>query len=152
MIRKRIDEHSKAPGRGRGARFTPIRRETAGRSCCVPVVRGPPRELDDGWTASLSVPVSSLHRSLAVLEGPDADPAPWQPRRHPLRAKRVKLSGHHHHLVCTKDPAASAKGDCGMRGRMGEALSPVWSARSPEAPASNLIHTLEIEGWCAECA
>lgn len=96
-----------------------------------------------------SVPLSSLYRTLSVLE--DAGVL-----AHHLGAKGLTryelaewLSGHHHHLVCV---------DCGS-------VSDVEIPASQEDKVRSLVreiaataafdptdHALEIEGHCARCA
>jgi len=95
------------------------------------------------------VPLSSLYRTLAVLE--DAGVV-----AHHLGAKGLTryelaewLAGHHHHLVCV---------DCGVvddieiptsQEESVRALVADVAARAAFAPTD---HTLEIEGHCARCA
>ena len=96
-----------------------------------------------------SVPLSSLYRTLAILEESGVV-------AHHLGAKGLTryelaewLTGHHHHLVCL---------DCGS-------VSDIEIPRSQEESVRGLVseiaalasftptdHALEIEGTCARCA
>lgn len=96
-----------------------------------------------------SVPVSSLYRSLAVLEEAGVL-APHFSSPGLTRYELAEwLSGHHHHLVCI---------DCGqvqdlpatpaVENRLQKIVRDV--AREAEFTETN--HALEIEGRCARCA
>lgn len=96
-----------------------------------------------------SIPLSSLYRSLAVLEEAGVL-APHFSSPGLTRYELAEwLSGHHHHLVCI---------DCGhvqdlpapdpVEDRLQEIVADV----AREASFTELNHALEIEGRCARCA
>jgi len=96
-----------------------------------------------------AVPLSSLYRTLAVLEEAGVL-VPHFGHKSVTRYELAEwLTGHHHHLVCI---------DCG-------AVDDVELPRTMEQKVANLVegisahagftptdHTLEIEGRCARCA
>jgi len=145
-IEKRIDTRVEERLSATGVRYTPAR-----RAVVAELLRsGGPRsaaELDDGLRRS--VPLSSLYRSLAVLEEAGVL-IPHHGTRGVTRYEPAEwLSGHHHHLVCT---------DCG-------AVEDVAVSRSDEGRLDDLVgaiagragfraggHALEIEGRCVRCA
>ena len=96
-----------------------------------------------------SVPLSSLYRTLSVLEEAGVV-------AHHLGAKGLTryelaewLTGHHHHLVCV---------ECGQVADIEIPSSHEESVRDLVARIASLAsfqpsdHALEIEGRCAECA
>ncbi len=95
------------------------------------------------------VPLSSLYRSLAVLEA-SGILAPHLGTRGVTRYELAEwLSGHHHHLVCIEcgkvvDVELDPSGE--------DHLEDVVSIVSRSAGFSLTGHTLEIEGQCPECA
>lgn len=130
----------------RGARYT------AGRRRVVETVRdapGPQTAAQLALRMGSEVPVSSLYRSLAVLE--DAGIVD----RHPgadgtSRYESAEwIAGHHHHVVCVEcgamedvelDPATEAR------------LTVVASRVAELAGFRARGHGLEIEGVCRRCA
>lgn len=94
------------------------------------------------------VPLSSLYRTLTVLE--DADVVtPHHGARGITRYELSEwLTGHHHHLVCSECGGVT---DVRLEESSEETLSHLVglvSGTSGFAPAG---HTLEIEGVCASC-
>ena len=95
------------------------------------------------------VPLSSLYRSLAVLEEAGVL-APHYSSPGLTRYELAEwLTGHHHHLLCVEcgrvqDLAATD----GIERRLQEIVADVAS----DASFTDLNHALEIEGQCAECA
>jgi Fur family ferric uptake transcriptional regulator len=95
-----------------------------------------------------SIPLSSLYRSLAVLEEAGVL-IPHHGRRGLTRYEPAEwLSGHHHHLVCTscgtvEDVAVAPAEERQMKRLLGAIASRVGF--EPEG------HTLEIEGRCSRC-
>lgn len=96
-----------------------------------------------------AVPLSSLYRTLAVLEEAGV-------LAHHLGAKGLTryelaewLTGHHHHLVCVS---------CGKVSDVEIPLSHEESVRALVSQIASLAsfqpsdHALEIEGLCVECA
>lgn len=145
-IEKRVDKHIEERLVAAGVRFTATR-----RAVIEELLRsGGPRsaaELDEGLRRS--IPVSSLYRSLAVLEEAGVL-IPHHGSRGVTRYEPAEwLSGHHHHLVCTEcggveDVAVSRSDEGRLNGLVG-----AIAGRAGFQPGG---HSLEIEGRCAECA
>ncbi|NND84122.1 MAG: transcriptional repressor [Acidimicrobiia bacterium] len=96
-----------------------------------------------------AIPLSSLYRSLAVLEEAGVI-APHFSSPGLTRYELAEwLSGHHHHLVCiecgqVQDLAASES--------IEERLQAIVADVAREASFAEVNHALEIEGRCARCA
>ena len=96
-----------------------------------------------------AVPVSSLYRTLAVLEEAGVL-APHYSSPGLTRYELAEwLSGHHHHLVCI---------DCGqvedlpVDDTTEDQLRALVSTVAESVSFSETNHALEIEGRCAKCA
>jgi len=96
-----------------------------------------------------SVPVSSLYRSLGVLEEAGVL-APHHGARGVTRYELAEwLAGHHHHLVCV---------DCGtvedvtVPKAREAAVNQLVDALARQAGFTPLDHVLEVEGRCPRCA
>jgi Fe2+ or Zn2+ uptake regulation protein len=96
-----------------------------------------------------AVPLSSLYRSLAVLE--DAGVViPHHGARSLTRYELAEwLTGHHHHFVCVQcgaveDVEIPREREALVRGLVEDLSAP--------ASFTPLNHTLEIEGRCRRCA
>ncbi len=96
-----------------------------------------------------SVPLSSLYRSLAVLEEVGVL-APHYSSPGLTRYELAEwLSGHHHHLVCIGcGRVQDLEADDAIERRLQEIVADVARAAS----FAELNHALEIEGHCARCA
>jgi len=141
-----IEEHVVDRLTAVGARFTAARRAVFEE---LLQSEGPRSAAEVHEGLRRSIPLSSLYRSLAVLE--DAGVVtPHHGTRGVTRYEPAEwLSGHHHHLRCTEcgrveDVAVSAAEERrmaqlvgGMAGRAGFHLTG---------------HTLEIEGRCERCS
>jgi Fe2+ or Zn2+ uptake regulation protein len=137
QVRRRLGE--------RGVRYTPHRRAVVTALARADGPRSAAELRDD---IGDSIPVSSLYRSLGVLERAGVL-TPHLGSRDVIRYELAEwISGHHHHLVCI---------DCGSVEDV-TVPSPVESeVRSLVAGIAGgsftpLAHTLEIEGRCARCA
>ena len=96
-----------------------------------------------------AIPMSSLYRSLAVLE----DAGVLAPHFSSPGLTRYELAewlrGHHHHLVCI---------DCGQvqdlpaNEAIEDRLQEIVAAVASTASFTETNHALEIEGHCAQCA
>lgn len=95
------------------------------------------------------VPVSSLYRTLAVLEEAGVL-APHYSSPGLTRYELAEwLSGHHHHLVCIDcGQVEDLPADEAVEGQLRSLVSSV--AKSASFTETN--HALEIEGRCALCA
>ena len=96
-----------------------------------------------------SVPLSSLYRSLAVLEEAGVL-APHYSSPGLTRYELAEwLSGHHHHLVCI---------DCGqvqdlpVSDSVEDRLQEIVADVARDASFTEMSHALEIEGRCVRCA
>lgn len=96
-----------------------------------------------------SVPLSSLYRTLSVLEEAGVV-------AHHLGAKGLTryelaewLTGHHHHLVCVDCGQVS---DIEIPASQEESVRALVAQIASQASFTPSDHALEIEGTCAECA
>lgn len=145
MATTNLDRQVEARLRDRGQRYT-----TARRAVVATLVSGDgPRSAAEIHTElERIVPLSSLYRSLTVLEEAGAV-APHHGARGLTRYEIAEwLVGHHHHLVCV---------DCGIvedieipeahESRLRHLIDDVSAAAS----FSPTDHSLEIEGRCNRC-
>ena len=126
-------------------------RYTRGRKTVVATLAGadgPLSAAEIHETLRGTVPLSSLYRSLAVLEEADVL-APHHGTKGLTRYELAEwLRGHHHHLICV---------DCGsvedveVSDRHERQVTDVVEAISASAEFTPVNHALEIEGRCAEC-
>lgn len=95
-----------------------------------------------------SLPLSSLYRSLAVLEGAGVL-APHYSSPGLTRYELAEwLSGHHHHLVCIEcGQVQDLPANEAIEDRLQEIVADVAGAAS----FVETNHALEIEGRCARC-
>jgi Fur family ferric uptake transcriptional regulator len=127
-------------------------RYTGGRQTVVHVLAGSDgplsaSELHDQTRGSL--PLSSIYRSLAVLEEVGVL-APHHGTKGLTRYELAEwLKGHHHHLVCIDCGAVE---DVAVADHHESQVDEVVSAISSKASFTPVNHALEIEGRCARCA
>jgi Fur family ferric uptake transcriptional regulator len=126
-------------------------RYTAGRRSVVDTLArasGPlsAAELSERLT---HLPLSSIYRTLAVLEGAGVV-------AHHLGAKGLTrfelaewLAGHHHHLVCIDCGSVS---DVDIPGEHEDEVRALVAEIAALASFSPIDHALEIEGRCSRCA
>ncbi len=96
-----------------------------------------------------SVPLSSLYRSLAVLEEAGVL-APHFSSPGLTRYELAEwLTGHHHHLVCV---CCGSVQDVAIGDGVEQRLRKIVSDIANTASFSELNHALEIEGHCVGCA
>jgi Fe2+ or Zn2+ uptake regulation protein len=126
-------------------------RYTTGRQMVVQALAasdGPRSAAELHEEIGAAVPLSSLYRSLSVLEGAGVVEPHFGVRGITRYELAEWISGHHHHLVCT---------ECGS-------VEDIDVARGLEAKVRALVdeiaagvsflavdHTLEIEGRCGRC-
>ena len=128
-----------------GVRYTPHRRTVVEALAAAEGPRSAAELLDD---LRGRIPMSSLYRSLAVLEEAGVL-TPHLGARDVIRYELAEwISGHHHHLVCidcgsVEDVAVSDPVESKVRGLV---ASIAGAGFTPTG------HTLEIEGRCAVCA
>lgn len=136
-VEKRLAEHEVRYTRGRRAVVTTLARADGPLSAA---------ELE---TAIGALPLSSIYRSLAVLEEAGVL-APHHGTKGLTRYELAEwLRGHHHHLVCiecgsVEDVEVSEEHETEV-----ERIVKEISAATTFTPFS---HALEIEGRCARCA
>lgn len=146
MTKSTLERQVEARLRDRDIRFTNGRRAVVD---ALARASGPmsAAELDDQLGAE--VPLSSLYRTLSVLEGAGVV-VPHLGAKGLSRFELAEwLTGHHHHLVCI---------DCGSVSDIDIPTSKEESVRSLVSDIAALAsfsptdHSLEIEGRCARCA
>lgn len=95
------------------------------------------------------VPLSSLYRTLSVLESAGVV-KPHHGARDVVRYELADwLSGHHHHLVCT---GCGRVDDVALSPHHEETLEAMAADVADAAGFSGVEHGLEIEGTCEDCA
>lgn len=127
-------------------------RYTRGRRAVVNTLaraEGPMSAAEISDVIGESVPLSSLYRTLSVLEEAGVV-------AHHLGAKGLTryeldewLTGHHHHLVCVSCGQVS---DIEIPTNQEENVRKLVAEISALASFDPSDHALEIEGTCAECA
>lgn len=95
------------------------------------------------------VPLSSIYRSLAVLEQAEVLTRHLGTRGVTRFELAEWLTGHHHHLVCT---TCGAVDDVHLSADAEEALHMVVSSIATRRGYEPSSHTLDIEGRCGRCA
>ena len=95
-----------------------------------------------------AVPLSSIYRTLAVLEESEVL-APHHGTKGITRYELAEwLRGHHHHLICLDCGSVE---DVDVTDRHEQQVEKVVAAISESAEFMPLNHALEIEGRCAQC-
>jgi Fur family ferric uptake transcriptional regulator len=141
-----VDQRVEERLSGRSVRYTRARRLVVG---ALGRAEGPRSAAELQDDLGRQVPVSSLYRSLGVLEEAGVV-APHHGARGVTRYELAEwLAGHHHHLVCVQCGAVEdvivPKGkEVGIR-----ELVDTLARDSGFMP---LDHVLEIEGRCSRCA
>ena len=141
-----VDERVEGRLADHGVRYTRGRRSVV---TALARADGPRSAAELGAALGAAVPVSSLYRSLGVLEEAGVV-SPHHGIKGVTRYELAEwLTGHHHHLICI---------ECGLvedvdvpRGREAVIVDLVdeLASRSGFAPVD---HVLEIEGRCGRCA
>jgi Fur family ferric uptake transcriptional regulator len=140
-----VDQRVEDRLRSEGVRYTPARRSVIS---ALGRAEGPRSAAELHDDLDRRIPVSSLYRSLGVLEEAGVV-APHHGARGVTRYELAEwLAGHHHHLVCV---------DCGVvedvtvpKGRE-VAILELVETLAERAGFSPLDHVLEIEGRCPRC-
>lgn len=140
------EQHIEERLAGAGARYTAARRRVMAELLRAP---GPRSAAELHLALRRSVPLSSLYRSLAVLESAGVV-VPHHSARGLTRYEPAEwLAGHHHHLVCTSCGRVEDLEVSPADERRMAVLVGAISARAGFSPGG---HTLEIEGRCGSCA
>lgn len=130
----------------RGVRYTRGRRTVI---AALAGADGPMSAMELHAAIAGAVPLSSIYRSLVVLE--DADVlAPHHGARGLTRYELSEwLRGHHHHLICIDCGSVE---DVDVADRHERQVERVVADISSSASFTALNHALEIEGRCAGCS
>ena len=127
-------------------------RYTTGRQTVIEILaraEGPLSAAEIHDAADAALPVSSIYRTLSVLEGAGVL-APHHGTRGLTRYELAEwLRGHHHHLVCIDCGAVE---DVAVAEHHETQVGEVVSAISSKAAFTPINHALEIEGRCIRCA
>lgn len=145
MTKSGLDRQVESRLRDHDARFT------RGRKAVVEALAaagGPRSAAELSGVVGGEVPLSSLYRTLALLE--DAGVV-----SHHLGAKGLTryelaewLTGHHHHLLCTRCGSVS---DVQIPANQEESVRGLVTEIAALASFTPTDHTLEIEGRCRNC-
>ncbi len=110
---------------------------------------GPRSAAELSETIGASVPLSSIYRSLTVLEEAGVI-APHFSSPGLTRYELAEwLGGHHHHLVCI---CCGSVQDIEVSDDVEQRLLEIVHDVAGSAAFSQLNHALEIEGHCSQCA
>lgn len=145
MTTTTLDQTVEARLREREVRYTRARRAVV---AALAAAEGPRSAGELHAEIGPEVPLSSLYRTLAVLEGADVV-VPHHGAKGLTRYELSEwISGHHHHLVCTscgavEDIDIPPPQEAAIRSVVGEIAALVSFAPTD--------HILEIEGRCARC-
>jgi Fe2+ or Zn2+ uptake regulation protein len=127
-------------------------RFTRGRRVVVSALAKAPGPLSAAELSDLlgdEVPLSSLYRTLAILEETGVA-VHHLAARGPTRYELAEwLTGHHHHLVCVECGSVS---DVEMPEKEEESLRRLVSEIARRNDFTPTDHALEIEGRCSECS
>ncbi|MGA7097948.1 MAG: Fur family transcriptional regulator [Acidimicrobiia bacterium] len=129
----------------RGIRYTEGRRSVIH---ALEMADGPRSAAEIFGDLDRAVPLSSIYRSLAVLEEAGVV-SPHQSAREVTRFEMAEwLAGHHHHLVCVECGAVE---DIKLPADLEEQLEGVVARVSELSKFEALGHSLEVDGRCARC-
>jgi Fur family ferric uptake transcriptional regulator len=126
-------------------------RYTSGRRTVVAsiqVASGPRSAAELAEQSTSSIPLSSLYRTLAILEQTEILKKHHGPEGLAKYELSEWLTGHHHHVVCV---ACGAMEDIEVpQGAEGD-LKAIVDSLGERAGFRVLDHVLEVEGVCQEC-
>jgi len=138
QVEQRLREHDVRFTQGRRAVVDALSRAPGPRSAA---------ELSD--QLSPAVPLSSIYRTLAVLEEVGVL-APHLGAKGLTRFELAEwLTGHHHHLVCID---CGSVADVDIPAGQEERVRSLVTQIAEHASFAATDHTLEIEGRCSRCA
>ena len=126
-------------------------RYTSGRRAVVhslAAADGPRSAAELSRTIGDSVPLSSLYRSLAILEEAGVTSPHYSVKGLTRYELSEWLGGHHHHLVCINCGAVE---DIEMPAGQERSLEELVAAVGAAASFVPTNHALEMEGHCARC-
>ena len=126
-------------------------RYTSGRRAVVKALselEGPRSAAELSKIIGASVPLSSLYRTLAVLE--DAGVVSPHFSKNLARYELAEwLAGHHHHLVCID---CGTIDDIAIPTKLEERVEEIVTEIGTISAFNATDHALEVEGRCARCA
>jgi len=128
-----------------GIRYTSGRRSVV---AAIQMASGPRTAAELIDSPATSVPVSSLYRTLALLEHSDVLKKHHGPDGIARFELAEWLTGHHHHVVCV---ACGAIEDVTVPRPAEHALAGIVNELGAQAGFRVLDHVLEVEGVCAKC-
>lgn len=126
-------------------------RYTSGRHSVVTSIQmasGPRSAAELAVVSSRGVPLSSLYRTLAILEETDILKKHHGPKGLGRYELAEWLTGHHHHVVCV---ACGAIEDIEIPHRAESELEAIVDSLGAQAGFRVLDHVLEVEGVCRSC-
>jgi Fur family ferric uptake transcriptional regulator len=127
-------------------------RYTAGRRAVVTAlseVDGPRSAAELREIIGEAVPMSSLYRSLAVLEDAGVVSPHYSVKNLARYELAEWLAGHHHHLVCI---SCGTIDDIVIPSTLERRVEEIVSEIGGLSSFSATNHALEVEGRCARCA
>jgi len=130
---------------GENLRLTPARRLVIEKLDGSP---GPQSAADLAAALAGSIPLSSLYRTLAVLEKTDVI------EQFPDQAGVARfelaewLTGHHHHMTCT---VCGATSDVGVPGDLETTVAGIVSEVGTRFAFTVTGHRLDLQGVCSRC-
>lgn len=128
-----------------GVRYTRGRREVVQELSAAP---GPRSAAELAASLAPSVPVSTLYRTLSILEEANVVRPHFVTKGVSRYELSEWLSGHHHHLVCTNCAKVE---DIDVPEVFETQVHTLVESLSAEASFTPTNHVLEIEGLCKEC-
>jgi len=140
-----LDQTVEVRLRSRGARYTRARRAVV---AALAASVGPRSASEMFQDMDAAVPLSSLYRTLAVLEGADIVVPHFGTKGLTRYELADWITGHHHHLVCTECGLVE---DIGIPAALEDRVRVVVRELAALVSFSPLDHTLEIEGRCSKC-
>ena len=126
-------------------------RYTAGRRRLVDAISaaGQPMTLPDIVAAAPGLPASSVYRNLDVLERSGVVNRIVAGTGHAYFEFAEPLLAHHHHLICV---ACGAMEDVRLDDDVEERVDRSLTEVADQAGFTPLRHSLDMHGYCAECA
>jgi Fe2+ or Zn2+ uptake regulation protein len=126
-------------------RYTPGRRTVI---ASIQMASGPRSAAELAEHSKSGVPLSSLYRTLAILEETDVLKKHHGPQGLGYYELAEWLTGHHHHVVCV---ACGAMEDIDVPPQAEGDLNAIVDSLGAKAGFRVLDHVLEVEGVCQSC-
>jgi Fe2+ or Zn2+ uptake regulation protein len=145
MKEREIDEAVRGYLAARAIRYTGGRRAVVR---ALQIAGGPQSAAELHQRLRRSIPLSSLYRSLAILEEAGLLSLHHGQGKVARYELAEWLSGHHHHLVCLE---CGAMGDFELENKAEAQLLGLVANAGREAGYRVRGHSLEVEGLCGSC-